>query len=361
MEQESLSLIERLVQTPGLSGHEARVGAIVRESLKGCGRIETDAIGNVTCTLPGSDPGGPVLLFAAHQDEIGFIVSDILENGFLRIFNIGGWNTVTLPSSTVQVENTKGQFMAGVIGQLSPHFMKKGTPPQVPDMDDLFVDIGAADAAQVRSMFQVEIGCLVVPSAPFSFVHSTRRMIGKAFDDRLGVAALVELGHQLASQRHAATVVLAATVQEEVGERGATVLANRIEADMAIVVEGAPADDMPGGPVHPQTCVGKGAHLRIFDPTHIGHPLLLEHVKRIAANGGIPIQQAVRKGGGTDALVLALAQRGIPSIVSGVPVRYAHSHNCVSSLDDYKALIDLLVAVCRQTITKLACTDPILN
>ena len=118
---------------------------------------------------------------------------------------------------------------------------------------------------------------------------------------------------------------------------------------------------MPGGPVHPQTCVGKGAHLRIFDPTHIGHPLLLEHVKRIAANGGIPIQQAVRKGGGTDALVLALAQRGIPSIVSGVPVRYAHSHNCVSSLDDYKALIDLLVAVCRQTITKLACTDPILN
>jgi len=104
---------------------------------------------------------------------------------------------------------------------------------------------------------------------------------------------------------------------------------------------------VPGGPSRPQTCVGNGAHVRIFDPTHIGNPELLRIVRAAAASRGIRIQESVRKGGGTDAMVLALADRGIPSVVTGVPVRYAHSHNCLVSFSDYRELVVLLHAVCQ--------------
>lgn len=356
MNTTSINLIEKLTQAAGLSGYERNITAIVQKELQSCGTVETDAIGNVLCTLPGKRSDAPVILFAAHQDEIGFIVSDILESGFLRIFNIGGWNTITLPSSPVEVINSHNEPIRGVIGQISPHFLKKGSLQQIPDLDELFVDIGASSAREVRDTFNIDIGSLVIPVSQFTHITQTNRLISKAFDDRIGIAALIELGKRLSITDHDATVVLAATVQEEVGERGAYVLANRVEADMAIVIEGAPADDVPGGPNHPQTCVGNGAHVRIFDPTHIGHPALLSHIKEIAHSSSIPIQLAVRKGGGTDAVALALAAKGIPTVVTGVPVRYAHSHNCLISVDDYVSLIDLLTAVCLKTNTGINCT-----
>lgn len=349
MDKQTIDLIERLTQATGLSGYEKAIGAMVASSMEGKARVECDRVGNVLCTFLGSDPQGPRILIAAHQDEIGFLVSDILETGFLRIFNIGGWNTVTLPSSPVSVVNAEGRHLPGIIGQLSPHFMKKGAIPQVPELDDLFVDIGASSAAEVRQVFHVELGSLVVPVAPFHYIEQTGCIMSKAFDDRIGIAALLEVGNRLVGKAHAATITLAATVQEEVGERGALVLSNYTDADMAIVVEGAPADDVPGGPGHPQTCVGKGVHVRLFDPTHIGHGGLIGHLRTLARDHAIPIQEAVRKGGGTDAVMLALADRGIASVVTGVPVRYAHSHNCLIQSADFKNLIDLLVVVCLET------------
>ena len=350
MKQHSITLIERLTQASGLSGHEKDIGDIFRKELSVyTDLIETDNVGNVVATFVGTNPEGPAILFAAHQDEIGFIVSDILDNGFLRIFNIGGWNTVTLPSSPVKVQNSEGRMIDGIIGQLSLLFLKKGATQQITVLEDLFVDIGASSADEVRFLFHIDIGALVVPVAPFSYVKEKDVVMSKAFDDRIGIAALIEIGKRIAHEEHQATVMLAATVQEEVGTRGAKVLANALNADMAIIVEGAPADDIPGGPSHPQTRVGNGAHVRLFDPTHIGHPGLLQHIDEVAHESNIKIQKAVRKGGGTDAVALSLAQKGIPSVVTGVPVRYAHSHNCLISLKDYFSLIDLLVGICLHT------------
>jgi putative aminopeptidase FrvX len=349
MKNPSIDLIRNLTQTTGLSGYESAIGEIVTSELSSLAQIERDRVGNVLCKFPGSNPAGPHILIAAHQDEVGFIVSDILDNGFLRIHNIGGWNTITLPSSPVSVLNAEGEALPGIIGQISPHFLKKSAPVQVPELEDLFVDIGAGSAQEVKDVFLVELGALVVPVSPFHVIERSGCVMSKAFDDRIGIAALIEVGKIIANSLHTATITLAATVQEEVGTRGARVLANYTDADIVLVVEGAPADDMPGGPSHPQTCVGRGAHLRIFDPTHIGHPGLIKHLRGIARMDNIRIQEAVRKGGGTDAVMLALADRGIPSVVMGVPVRYAHSHNCLMSLSDYKNLIDLLVSVCLKT------------
>lgn len=350
MKQSSLDLIGRLSQAAGPSGFEKPVGDIIREHLDGIGILETDRIGNIVCELSGTDPKGQRVLLAAHQDEIGFMVSEILDNGFIKFAAIGGWNTVTLPSSPVEILNADGDMIPGIIGQLSPHFMKKGAAPQIPELEDLFIEIGASTAQEVRQLFGIRLGAIIVPVTRFHFSEKSGCLMSKAFDDRIGVAALIELGILLAKDPIPNTVVLAFTVQEEVGTRGAKVLANRIEADAALVVEGAPADDVPGGPAHPQTCVGKGAHVRIFDPTHIGHPELLQVVRTAAASRGIRIQEAVRKGGGTDAMVLALAARGIPSVVTGVPVRYAHSHNCLVSFSDYHELVVLLHAVCQDML-----------
>ncbi|MGE0075000.1 MAG: M42 family metallopeptidase [Sphaerochaetaceae bacterium] len=347
MKQSSKDLIGQLARAVGPSGFEKPVGDIIRKHLDGVGTLETDRIGNIVCEIAGIDPKGQRVLLAAHQDEIGFMVSEILDNGFIKFAAIGGWNTVTLPASPVEILNADGDMIPGIIGQLSPHFLKKGAAPQVPELDDLFIDIGASTAQEVQQSFGIRLGDIIVPVTRFHFCEKSGCIMSKAFDDRIGVAALIELGALLAKDPISNTVVLAFTVQEEVGTRGAKVLANRIEADVALVVEGAPADDVPGGPAHPQTCVGNGAHVRIFDPTHIGHPDLLRLVRSTAASRGIRIQEAVRKGGGTDAMVLALADRGIPSVVTGVPVRYAHSHNCLVSFSDYRELVLLLHAVCQ--------------
>ncbi|MDY0371220.1 MAG: M20/M25/M40 family metallo-hydrolase [Sphaerochaetaceae bacterium] len=347
MNKSSLALIERLTLVAGPSGFEKPVGDIIREHLASIGSFTTDPIGNIVCEIPGTNAQSPRILLAAHQDEIAFMVSDILDNGFLHFIAIGGWNPLTLPSSPVEVIANNGKKIPGIIGQLSPHFLKKGATPQVPQLEELCIDIGASSAEEVRALFNIQLGALVLPVTNFSYIPQTNCIISKAFDDRIGVATLIELGQLLVKNPIEATVILAFTVQEEVGTRGAKVLANYIGAEAAIVVEGAPADDIPGGPQHPQTCIGKGAHVRIFDPTHIGHPKLLDCAREAAKKGAIPIQETVRKGGGTDAMILALAGRGIPSIVTGVPVRYAHSHNCLISLSDYHNLILLLHAICR--------------
>ena len=345
MKNQSTHIIEQLTQISGLSGSEQEVASLVQSLLPQSVVTQTDSVGNMLCTIKGTDEDAPTILLAAHMDEVGFMVNDILPNGFLRLSMLGGWNTLTLPSSPVDIISTRNEKVRGVIGQLSPHFLKKGAPITVPDMDDLFVDIGAASDESVERDYHIEIGCLVVPVSPFYHNSKSNLLFSKAFDDRIGVASLIELAHKVIDSPIPSTLILAFTVQEEVGVRGAKVLSHYVNASFALVVEGAPADDVPGGPLRPQTCVDNGVHVRIFDPTHIGNKEVLSLVTSKAKENSIKIQKTVRKGGGTDAMELALADRGIKTIIVGVPVRYAHSHNGICSLNDYHQLINLLYAV----------------
>lgn len=345
MKYDSITLIEQLTQISGVSGNEEHVASLIQSLLPESVVTEMDSIGNLTCTIQGTSKEAPTVLLAAHMDEVGFMVNDILPNGFLRLSMLGGWNTLTLPSSPVHIINREGENVRGTIGQISPHFLKKGDPITAPDIDDIYVDIGAMSDESVKNDYHIDLGCIVVPISPFYHNKKSDLLFSKAFDDRIGVAALIELAHKVVSSPIPSTLILAFTVQEEVGVRGAKVLSHYVKADMALIVEGPPADDVPGGPARPQTCVGKGAHVRIFDPTHIGYPALVQLVSEVAKKNSIPIQKTVRKGGGTDAMELALADRGIKTIIVGVPVRYAHSHNGMCSLSDYHELIKLLYAM----------------
>lgn len=363
------TLLERFTLLPGISGHEQLVaGALRREIGDRADSIKTDGIGNTLFTFDPAirniDTSGkgnihrdqssrtPRLLVAAHMDEVGFIISDILPSGFLRLHPIGGWNPVTIPAIAVEIITSDGNRIHGIVGSIPPHALKEsGTAGQVPSIESLFIDIGAVSAESVTSDYGIRLGDPVVPLTSFAYHGRSGIMMSKAFDDRAGIAALAALARRLHDEsgrlRTQAVVQLAATVQEEVGVRGARVLSHYVDADAALIVEGVPADDIPGsGGGNPQTCVGKGAHVRIYDPGMIADRSFLELIRMAARRNDIPVQETVRRTGGTDGREIHLASRGIPTVVVGVPVRYPHSSNCLMSLDDFDALIDLLETVC---------------
>lgn len=337
--QATVSLLQRLTTTAGISGHEKSVRRILTEELSEIADPATDLLGSVCFELPGAELG-PSILFVAHMDEIGFIVADINKNGTLKLQKVGGWDPATLQSSPVEITNTRGESVFGVIGSTPVHYQTVGS--QKLEIEDMFVDIGAASDEEVRTTFAIRLGSPVTPLSRFHYSETNRRVFAKALDDRIGCLAIAELGQQLHTQSLPNRVILSGSVQEEVGIRGATVLSNYAMPDLVVVLEGPPADDMIKA--SPQCAVGKGVHIRVFDPTVIVPPALLDFVTELAVKHNIPHQLTVRSSGGTDAARLHMAHRGVPSIVLGVPVRYAHSHHGCISLDDYQAMLDL----CRE-------------
>ncbi|MFO7896317.1 MAG: M42 family metallopeptidase [Candidatus Cloacimonadales bacterium] len=333
----SLDLIKELILAPGISGHEKAIAKIMQKQLAGTVKPSKDRMGSLTFRYEGK---GPKILIVAHQDEIGFIVSDILDNGFLKLLNIGGWDPNTLLSSPVEVINRQGEIYPGIIGSVPVHFQKGNNGK--PNLEAMFVDVGARDKADLLDNFQIALGDQIIPVCNYHYSEKNQRIFGKAFDDRIGIAATIEAAKFAFENEHPNTIICTGSVQEEIGGRGALSLAMHTDADICLVLEGAPADDIPGIPGNSQTAVGQGAHVRLFDPTMMVKKGLADFVVETARKQQINIQPTIRKGGGTDGAKLHYANHGIPTIVLGVPVRYAHSHNCHISLQDYQDLQKLL-------------------
>jgi len=333
----SLELIKKCTLASGISGHEREIAKIMADELAGTVEPKMDRMGSISFRFEGK---GPKILFIAHQDEVGFIVGDILADGFIKIQPIGGWDPNTLLSSPVKVINRAGDIHPGIIGSVPVHFQQNGNgKPSIPAM---FVDVGAKDKQDLIEKFGIDLGDQIIPVTNFHYSEINRRILSKAFDDRVGIASVIETARFTSANEHPNTIICTGSVQEEIGGRGALSIAQHTDADICIVLEGAPADDIPGIPGNSQTCVGKGAHVRLFDPTMMVKKGLADFVVNTAKKHNIPVQTTIRKGGGTDGAKLHYANYGLPTIVLGTPVRYAHSHNCMMSLDDYDNLMQLL-------------------
>ncbi len=339
-----LQLLQELCDTPAISGFEKPVREIMIREL--AGNYKMDRLGSIVFEKKGSDDQ-PKLLFVGHMDEVGFIVFDITKDGLIKVQPIGGWDPATLMSQSVDIINDEGEKVYGVFGSIPKHYLKKGESTAM-DMDSLFIDIGAESLEEVGSIYKVTRGNAIIPRCVPHYTESTRRLFNKAFDNRVGIGAAIELGKAL-NEDHASTIYCAGSVQEEVGTRGAQVITSIVKPDIAFILEGPPADDTIGqfAKSTPQTCVGKGVHVRLYDPSMLVHQGLKQYVIEIAKKHDIPIQLTVRKGGGTDGARIHLAHEGIPSIVLGVPVRYAHSHIGQISMDDYENLIRLITVISR--------------
>lgn len=336
-----LELLKELTLLPGISSFEYPVKDFMIDQLQDIAPYEVDRLGQITFIKKGTSDS-PKILFIAHQDEIGFMVADILDSGLIQFHCIGGWNKYTLLSSPVEIVTQSGAKHSGIFGSVPVHFTR-GKKEAPFDFDDMFIDIGACSRKDAIKNFGITIGDPIVPIPYFYYEEKNRSIFSKAFDDRAGIAACIELGKALSNITHPNTVFLTGSVQEEVGGPGSRTLARTMDADICVVLEGAPADDIPGIPFRAQTCVGKGAHMRVYDPSMIGDPTLKDIFIQLAKKHDIPLQITLRRGGGTDGRHIQTSAHGIPTIVLGVPVRYAHSHNSMICLDDFDALTKLLV------------------
>jgi endoglucanase len=355
MRQKAISLLQELTEAHSVSGHEDEVRAIFVDELEECGELSSDRNGSVFCET-GKDR--PRVLVAGHMDEVGFMVQNITPDGFVQFVALGGWWEHNLLSQRVEILTRGGDKVLGVIASCPPHFLPEAQRRQVMNIDQMFIDIGAESARDVVENFGVALGDPIAPVAGFTPLAREDWFMAKAFDNRVGMAGTIQAGQILAHSQHPNRLILCGTVQEEVGLRGARTAANHAQPDVAIILEGPPADDTPGS--SRATCQGRlggGVQIRLFDPSAIANPRLARLAIETAREEGIPHQVTVRRSGGTDAGSFHLANDGIPCVVLGVPARYIHSHNAIIDVNDYLNLLALTIALVRRldeaTVTEL--------
>jgi endoglucanase len=324
----ALNLLKKLTEVVGPSGFEEAARDIVIEELKPyADSLWVDSLGNVIAVKKGSRGSGR-LMIAGHMDEIGLIISYIDQRGFLRFQPIGGISERVLPGQRVQIKTRDGRVIRGVIGSKPPHIMKPEELKQVPEIKDMFIDIGASSREEAERA-GVSVGSIAVFDRDLTFLGGSPDVVtGKAIDDRVGVVATVEAFK--AVDGNEVDVYAVATVQEEVGLKGARVAAYSISPNVAIALDVTIASDVAGVPEQDWiTQLGKGPAIKVVDGRAatglIAHPAVRDKLIELAKQFGIPHQVEVAPGGTTDASAIALNKEGVPAATVSIPARYIHS------------------------------------
>jgi len=336
--ERAVELLQKLSQAHGAPGQESEVRRIFRSEL-GEG-VTTDKAGDIICERKGSS-ASPRIMLAAHMDEVGLMVQTITSDGLIRFLPLGGWWAHTLLAQRVRIK-TRAEVV-GVIGAKPPHFLGEGERDKLMKIEDMFIDVGARNADEVRG-FGIRLGDVIVPDTPFVRMRNPDFLLSKAFDDRSGLSVVVHAARELAAIAHPNTVFATGTVQEEVGTRGARTAAFHVKPDVALVIEGAPADDLPGMSADErQAKLGAGVQIRVMDPSAIMNRKLVDFVIDTAERNHIRYQVAVRRRGGTDAHEIHMSGAGVPTVVLAVPSRYVHTHNTIIDLSDYLSTLQLVL------------------
>ena len=344
----TLEMIAAISNANGVSGFEDDVVSAILPYAKEVGETSVDRMLNVFIRRNENTGNRPVVQLDAHSDEVGFMVQAICPNGTLRIIPVGGWVTSNIPAHKVWVRNRHGKYIPGLTASKPPHFMSEQERNAPLDIHNITVDIGAVSREEAIETFGIRIGEPVAPDVTFTYSEDTDLMVGKSFDCRLGCAAILKTMHELQGEELNVDIVGACASQEEVGVRGATVTANVIKPDIAIVFEGCPADDTCVEPYMVQTAIKRGPMLRHIDSRMITNPRYQRYALDLAEKLGIPVQDAVREAGSTNGAAIHLTGRGVPVIVIGVPVRYAHTHYGISAYADFDNAVKLACEIIKR-------------
>jgi putative aminopeptidase FrvX len=289
-----------------------------------------------------------VVQLDAHSDEVGFMVQAIRSNGTLQIIPLGSWITYNVPAHRVFVRNAEGEYIPGIVASKPPHFMSEQEKKSALEFVQLTVDVGARSKDEAINDFKLRIGEPIIPDVTFEYNDKLDIMMGKAFDNRLGCAGVISTLKALEKEELHVDVVAGIASQEEVGARGAVVTTRVIKPDVAIVFEGCPADDTFEGSYEKQTVIKKGPMLRHIDARMITNPRFQRFALDLAAKKDLPVQEAVRAGGSTNGGSIHISNEGIPTIVIGVPVRYAHTHYGISTYYDYENSVKLACEILKE-------------
>ncbi len=331
----------------GISGFEDEVLALARKFAAPSIVIEEDKLRNLYLRSGDNTGKRPVVMIDGHSDEVGFMVQSINKNGTLKFIPVGGWSAQVVMGQRVRIKSAKGGYLPGIVGAKPPHFVKAQDKNKVTDIAEMFIDIGACSKEEVCEGSGIEPGAPVVPDTAFSFDESKGMMMGKAFDCRLGCAAVIDTLNRLEGESLNVDVVGTLSSQEELGLRGVQVAARRVYPDVAIIFEGTPADDVFKNGDSAQGVVKKGPQIRHRDNAMMANPRFVAFAREIAKKAGIPFQDAVRDSGGTNGGMVTLSGRGVPVVVLGVPVRYIHAPHGLAALEDLIAAVNLALEIVK--------------
>ena len=345
--EKNVKLIKALSDAIGPSGFEDEVLDVVREALADICTFEEDKVRNLYIYRRNHTGEKPVLMLDAHGDEVGFMIHSIKPNGTLRFIGLGRMDGRGLSSAELLVRNTEGEYIPGIVGLRPPHFSNGNTANSL-DLQNFSIDVGATSAEEAVNEFQIGIGEPVVPSTICRFDEKHGLFFGKAFDCRIGVAALIETLRQLDGLDLPFDVVGVISSQEEIGDRGIKVAVNKVKPDIAICFEGCPADDTFTEPYAIQTALKGGPMFRYMDTSVICSPRFQRWVLKVAKEQGIPAQASVREGGGNNGAVINLAGNGIPVVVAGVPVRYIHATRGITAYEDFENTAKLVTILAKE-------------
>lgn len=340
----ALDLLRELTETNGAPGFEKDIRKIMKREIEKSGAtLLYDHMGSVFGEKKGTG-NGPKIMLAGHMDEVAFMISEVTKDGYLRFVPLGGWWDQVILSQRVHVITDKKTF-TGVVGSKPPHILTPEERKKVYPMREMFIDIGAKDKEQVKE-WGIRVGDPIMPICPFELLPDGDTILAKALDNRAGCYLALEVLKQVKGSEHPNTVYCGATVQEEVGLRGAATAPYIMEPDLAIAMDVGIAQDGPGDNSN-KAKLGAGPLITFLDSSMVPHTALRNMVIDIAEDNNIPYQVDVMLGGGTDAGRLHLFKKGIPSLVVGVASRYIHSHVSMVSKSDLENTVKLLVALVK--------------
>lgn len=335
-----VDVLEKLSNANGVTGREGEVRDLMKKFLKPyLDETREDRLGNVIGVKKGNKDAQTVML-AAHMDEVGLMIKNITKKGFLQFAKIGGIDDRILFAQKVIVHTDKGP-VTGVMGSKPIHIQKDEERKKVIEADRLFIDIGAKDKKEAQKM-GVHVGDVASFDTKFARIGKDI-VVGKAFDDRVGCATMIETMKRL--PKVDCNVYAVGTIQEEVGLRGATIAAFQVAPDVGIALEATVSGDTPGvSEGEAPAKMGEGPVLTVADAGLIAHPKVLRLLIDSAKEHEIPYQLETGIRGATDASKIALTREGVPSGVISVPARYIHSPAALLNLDDVEKAVKLAVA-----------------
>ncbi|MGC4376149.1 M42 family metallopeptidase [Fictibacillus sp. Mic-4] len=344
---ETLTLLKDLTDAKGIAGNEREPREVMKRYVEPYAEeVVTDNLGSLIAKKTG-DGSGPKVMLAGHLDEVGFMVSQITDKGFLRFQPVGGWWGQVMLAQRVTVVTKNGEI-PGVIGSKPPHILSPEARKKPFEIKDMFIDIGATSKDEALE-FGVRPGDMIVPYCEFTVMKNEKFLLAKAFDNRVGCAIVVDVLRRLKEEKHANTVYGVATVQEEVGLRGAKTAANYIEPDIAIAIDTGIPGDTPGvTEKEALSKLGDGPQIILYDASMVSHKGLRDFVIATAEELNIPYQLDTTPGGGTDAGNIHLTGTGVPTLAMSVATRYLHTNASIIHRDDYENSVKLIVEVIKR-------------
>jgi endoglucanase len=342
-------LLQALSNAHGPSGYEGPVRAIVRDEVSALAdRIETDGLGSLIAALEHGDDA-PNIMIAAHLDEVGLLVRRITDDGYLMFQTLGGIMPQALMGQRFLVRTRTGMVTA-VSGLKTIHVIPRGAERDfMPAANEIFLDVGASSRDDAMQRLGIRPGDPIVPDTQFEVFNGGNLYLGKAWDDRVGVAVMIETMKRLARERVPANVYFVATVQEEIGLRGARTSSFFVDPDIGISLEAGVAADYPSITLdEAQEVLGEGPGMFLMDASMMPSRKLTELVIDVAAANDIPLQFNVQPGYGEDGAEMQKTFSGTPAVNLTVPTRYLHSHYGVIHRADVDGLVELLTALVRR-------------